>query len=249
MLENKKVIIFDLDGTLIDSVGIWNEIDRRLIAEVGTKSVGDEDIGKQRDEKLKEYSKQGDAYLLYCGFLKEKYGATASKEEIKKLRYEIADNYLRNVIDYKPQAEEVLKYLKRKGFTLVIASTTNDHTIETYRNHNQNIIRKANFDDIFTLVYSKGAVKELKPNPEVHYKILSELGAKPEECLIVEDALIGVEAANNAGIDVAVMYDKYSDGNREEINRLAQYTFKDFKEMLSKIKAELEKDKDKDEVR
>ena len=110
MLENKKVIIFDLDGTLIDSVGIWNEIDRRLIAEVGTKSVGDEDIGKQRDEKLKEYSKQGDAYLLYCGFLKEKYGATASKEEIKKLRYEIADNYLRNVIDYKPQAEEVLKF-------------------------------------------------------------------------------------------------------------------------------------------
>ena len=84
MLENKKVIIFDLDGTLIDSVGIWNEIDRRLIAEVGTIAVGDEDIGKQRDEKLKEYSKQGDAYLLYCGFLKEKYGATASKEEIKK---------------------------------------------------------------------------------------------------------------------------------------------------------------------
>ena len=50
MLENKKVIIFDLDGTLIDSVGIWNEIDRRLIAEVGTIAVGDEDIGKQRDE-------------------------------------------------------------------------------------------------------------------------------------------------------------------------------------------------------
>lgn len=244
MLENKKVIIFDLDGTLIDSVGIWNEIDRRLIAEVGTITVGDEDIGKQRDEKLKEYSKHGDAYLLYCGFLKEKYRAIASKEEIKKLRYEIADNYLRNAVDYKPKAEEVLKYLKRKGFTLVIASTTNEHTIETYKKYNQNIIQKANFDDIFTLVYSKGAVKELKPNPEVHYKILSELGVKPEECLIVEDALIGVEAAKNAGIDVAVMYDKYSDGNRDEINQLSQYRFTDFSEMLAKIKGELEKDID-----
>lgn len=244
MLENKKVIIFDLDGTLIDSVGIWNEIDRRLVSEVGTIAVGDEDIGKQRDEKLKEYSKHGDAYLLYCGFLKEKYGSELSKEEIKKIRYEIADNYLRNVIDYKPKAEEVLRYLKRKGFTLVIASTTNEHTIETYKKYNQNIIKKANFDDIFTLVYSKGAVKELKPNPEVHYKILSELRVKPEECLIVEDALIGVEAAKNAGIDVAVMYDKYSDGNRDEINRLAQYKFADFAEMLSIVKSELEKDKD-----
>lgn len=244
MLENKKVIIFDLDGTLIDSVGIWNEIDRRLITEVGTKAIGDEDIGKQRDEKLKEYSKHGDAYLLYCGFLKEKYGAELSKEEIKKLRYEIADNYLRNVIDYKPKAEEVLKYLKRKGFTLVIASTTNENTIEIYKKYNQNIIRKANFDDMFTLVYSKGAVKELKPNPEVHYKILSELNVKPEECLIIEDALIGVEAARNAGIDVAVMYDKYSDGNRDEINSLAQYRFADFAEMLARIKSELEKDID-----
>ena len=84
MLENKKVIIFDLDGTLIDSVGIWNEIDRRLIAEVGTIAVGDEDIGKQRDEKLKEYCKYEDAYLEYCGFLKEKYHSKMSKEQIKK---------------------------------------------------------------------------------------------------------------------------------------------------------------------
>ena len=133
---------------------------------------------------------------------------------------------------------------KQKGFILAIASTTNDHTIENYKNDNQNIINKANIEDIFSLVYSKGAVKELKPNPEVHYKILSELGVKPEECLIVEDALIGVEAAKNAGIDVAVMYDKYSDGNRDEINQLSQYRFTDFSEMLAKIKGELEKDID-----
>ena len=71
--------------------------------------------------------------------------------------------------------------MKRKGFTLVIASTTNEHTIETYKKYNQNIIQKANFDDIFTLVYSKGAVKELKPNPEIHYKILKELNVKARE--------------------------------------------------------------------
>ena len=240
MIKDKKVIIFDLDGTLIDSIGIWNEIDKELIKAVGNGSIDNVDIGKQRDEKLKEYSKYEDAYLEYCGFLKEKYNSKMSKEEIKKLRYEIADNYLKTVIDYKPNAEKVLKYLKQKGYILVIASTTNDHTIENYKNDNLNIINKAKIEDIFSLVYSKGAVKELKPNPEIHYKILKELNVDKKECLIIEDSLIGVEAANNADIEVAVIYDKYSDCNREEINKLSQYQFKDYNEMLNYIKNELE---------
>jgi len=240
MVKGKKVIIFDMDGTLIDSIGIWNEIDVELIKTVGNREIDDVDIGKQRDEKLKEFSKCEDAYLEYCGFLKKKYNSKMSKEEIKKLRYQIADNYLRTVIDYKPNAEKVLKYLKAKGFILAIASTTNDHTIENYKKDNKNIINKANITDIFSIVYSKGAVKELKPNPEIHYKILKELNVKKEDCLIIEDSLIGAEAANNAGIEVAVIYDKYSDSNREEINKLSQYQFKDYNEMLNYIKDELE---------
>ncbi len=100
-------------------------------------------------------------------------------------------------------------------------------------------MNKANIEDIFSLIYSKGAVKELKPNPEIHYKILKELNVTKEECLVIEDSLIGVEAANNAGIEVAVIYDKYSDSNREEINKLSQYQFKDYNEMLNYIKDEL----------
>lgn len=239
MIRGKKVIIFDLDGTLIDSIGIWNAIDEELIKSIANCKIDDIDIGKRRDQKLKEYSKYEDVYLEYCGFLKEEYNAKISKEEIKQLRYKIADRYLKEIIDYKPNAEKVLKYLKGKGFQLVIASSTNDHTIENYKKYNKNIINKANLEDIFSIIYSKGAVKQLKPNPAIHYKILKELQVKKEDCLIIEDSLIGVEAANSANIEVAVMYDKYSDYNREKINQLCQYQFKDFEEMLNDIKEEL----------
>ena len=69
MLKNKKVIIFDLDGTLIDSIGIWNDIDEKLIKTIGDGTIDNIDIGIQRDSKLKEFSKFDDAYLEYCGFL------------------------------------------------------------------------------------------------------------------------------------------------------------------------------------
>ena len=111
-LDNKKVVIFDLDGTLIDSIGIWNEIDIELIKKIGNGIIDDIDMANQRNEKLKEFSKNQDAYLNYCGFLGEKYGSTLKKEEIKKLRYEIANEFLRDKIDYKPYAENVIKSLK-----------------------------------------------------------------------------------------------------------------------------------------
>ena len=239
MLEIKKVIIFDLDGTLIDSIGVWNDIDIKLINTVGSIKFDNCNIGKIRDEKLKEYRNTPDAYLEYCGFLKNKYKSDKSKEEIKKLRYEIADYYLENVIDYKKDAENVLKYLKEKGFILTIASTTNENTIEKYRKYNKNIINKANFDDYFTLIYDKSSVKNIKPDPEVLYKTMDTLNVKKEECIVLEDSLVGVEAAKNAGIDTLVMYDKYSDENRDKINKFSKLRFNNFTELLDEIKKEV----------
>ena len=52
MLKNKKVVIFDMDGTLIDSIGIWNAIDEELIKTIGDGTIDNVDIAKQRDDKL-----------------------------------------------------------------------------------------------------------------------------------------------------------------------------------------------------
>lgn len=238
MLENKKVIIFDLDGTLIDSVGIWNAIDEELIKQIGNIPLGNENIAKQRDDMLKKFQNEQDTYLAYCGFLKEKYQSTLTKEEIKAIRYEIADNYLKNKIDYKPNAEKVLKYLKQKGYILVIASTTLKHCVAIYQTQNKNIINKANLNDMFSLILTKDDVITKKPSPEVHEKVMEKLKVTKEQCLIIEDSLIGVEAAKNAGIEVAVMYDQYANGDREQIDKLANYSFQNFNEMLEQIKEE-----------
>ena len=145
MILNKKVIIFDVDGTLIDSIGVWNDIDQELIERIGNIKVSCEEAGRQREKILRECDKTKDAYIEYCKFLKSKYNSALEAEEIKDIRYKIANSYLTDIIDYKPDAEKVLKYLKEKGFILVIATTTGNNAIDIYKNQNKNIMAKAKF--------------------------------------------------------------------------------------------------------
>lgn len=191
----------------------------------------------ERDKILAKCS-SSDIYVEYCGYLGKKYNSNLSAEEIFKLRREISNKF-KLEIDYKENADKLLKQLKEKGFKLVLATTTTKSQLDIYRFENKNIISKANFDDIFDAKFCKEDVTEKKPNPEVHKKIMQLFNVKPEECLILEDSLIGTQAGSNAGIDVAVMYDKYSDGDREKINELAKYQFNNFNEIIKIIKEEM----------
>ena len=236
MLTGKKVIIFDLDGTLIDSVGVWNQVDEELIRQIRSADAPQpENVQQQRDEALRRFSKAESPYLEYCAFLKEKYKAVQSPEEIHDLRYRIAQEFLENEIDYKPDADTFIRRLAEQGYILTIATTTRRNNVNVYRTRNEKIRKKADLDTYFRLVYTREDAKEIKPNPEIYLRVIEELGVTAEECLVFEDSLIGIEAAKNAGIESVAVYDSYSDAEREQIHALADYRIQSYTELLKTL--------------
>lgn len=237
MLTGKNAIIFDLDGTLIDSVSIWNQVDKRFIAELGGNSDGI-DVGAQRDAKLREFKSSDNPYREYCAFLGKKYSSPLTPDELVALRYKIADSLVANEIRYKPLADVFLQKLKEHGFKMAIASTTLRSNMDIYLTRNKNIIGKAPLDKIFNVILTREDASEMKPSPEIFNRAVKELDVCAEDCIIFEDSLVGVEAANAAGIDVYAVYDESAKKDRGEITRLSNAYFENYKEIMEKLKWE-----------
>ena len=105
MFKGKKVITFDMDGTLIDSVGIWNKTDEILISQLaGSQVVEIENVQQMRDSILAQ-CKSDDIYLEYCDYLRKKYNSSMAAEDILALRWQISDEYIKQQIDYNPNAD------------------------------------------------------------------------------------------------------------------------------------------------
>ena len=228
--ENLNLVIFDLDGTLIDSNGVHNELDIELVRTFG-ETKNSEEILKERDEILKN-NKTGDIYLNYCEFLKTKYNLDLSKEEILQQRRDLSKKFAMN-IEYKPDADRLIKYLKNKNVKLALATVSRRETIDIYVNENKYIRNKCNLEEYFDYIVTKDDVKLKKPNLEVYNKIIDKFKIDDlSKCLVVEDSLTGVMAAKNANLDVIVVYDKYADKDREKLNEMANYNVKNFKELI-----------------
>ena len=234
-LNKIEYVIFDLDGTLIDSNGANNELDIELARFLG-ETNSPEEIVKERDEFLNNCDKTEDIYLSYCQYLKTKFNSQLSKEEILQHRRDLS-KIISKDIKFKPDADEFIKYLKSQKIKLALATVSRRETIDIYINENEYIKNKCKLDDYFDIIITKEEVKLKKPNPEVYNKIIDKLKIEDlSKCIVIEDSLTGILAAKGAGLDVIVVYDRYSDKYREKINEIANYKASDFRSLIDLFK-------------
>ncbi|MDE6102878.1 MAG: HAD family phosphatase [Ruminococcus sp.] len=211
-----KGVIFDLDGTLIDSMQIWSSIDYAFLKENGVDNPPADVSDKVKKLIIDEAAKYFiNNFGLECPV---KY-VVDRIEELVRIEYE--EN-----IPLKPYVNEVLDILDRKNIPYGIATAT-------YKSLAEAVLKRLGICERFEFLLTESEYPRGKKFPDIYMGGAERLGLSPENVLVVEDSLHCIETAVKAGFVTAGVYDGLSAPERHTIERISDYYF----ESLDKIES------------
>ncbi|WDV44783.1 HAD family phosphatase [Clostridiaceae bacterium M8S5] len=204
MLKNIKAVIFDLDGTLVDSMWVWKSIDfeylKDRLHDIPTDLI--DDI-------------EGMSFTETAVYFKDRFELEESVDEIKEEWNKLALEYYSNEVRLREGARDFITYLKENGIKMGIG-TSNSRELA------QAVLSSNDILDYFDILITSCEAGKGKPNPDVFLKVAASLEVKPDECIVFEDTYAGVLAGTRAGMKVYGVKEELSIHNTEKITNLVQ---------------------------
>lgn len=208
----KKACIFDMDGTLVDSMGYWHQLQVEYLAAKGVgHELREEVIVLAKPLSLLE---SAELFIKRCGLTGTPEHAT---EEMREM---MAEHYRRDVIA-KAGVTDYLTALKKTGAKLCVASATDRPLVES-------CLRRLGLDGYFDFFLSCAEVGAGKDQPTVFLEAARRLGTALEQTVVFEDSLPAGRTAKRAGFSLVAIYDEDGAEDWAALSAIADETVTDW---------------------
>ena len=214
MLDNVKAVIFDLDGTLVDSMWMWGKIDIEFLGNYGF------DVPKDYQDSI-----AGMSFTETAVYTKERFNLSSSIDEIKDTWNKMAEYKYKNEVKTKDGVINFLKELKKRGIKTGIATSNSTTLVNACLNGNK-------IQDEFQCIKTSCEVNRGKPFPDIYLAVAKDLGVDPSQCLVFEDIPNGIQAGKSAGMKVCSVYDEAAKHKQDEIKSMSDYFITSYNQIL-----------------
>lgn len=205
MLNNIDAVIFDLDGTLVDSMWMWKEIDVEYLSKFGIEVPSD-----------LQQAVEGMSFSETAQYFKDRFNLSDPVDVIKAEWNKMAWNKYGNEVPLKKGVIEFLEELRSRGIKTGIATSNSRELV----NH---VLKSLNITEYFDSVRTSCEAKKGKPAPDIYLLVADDLQVDPKNCLVFEDLALGVMAGKSAGMSVCAVFDPYSEDDKDRKRELADY--------------------------
>lgn len=209
-----EAVIFDLDGSMVDSMWMWRAIDIEYLGRFGI----------ELPDNLQACI-EGMSFSETAVYFKERFCLPDDLDTIKADWNQMAWDKYAYEVPVKEGVAELLQYCMDHGIKVGIATSNSRELVE-------NVVKARHLEQYFDCIMTGCDVAKGKPAPDIYLAVAKELNVLPANCLVFEDIIPGIEAGKAAGMRVCAVYDKYSEHQDEEKHRLADYYTYHFKELM-----------------